>query len=324
MADAKQAMNYEIYIQPHRLPEVRPRQDSADPDEQFFIRTHQAFEIWFAQALAELEHARTLLAQPAPAYVPESDVPTIEQHVRRAAAIFDLVSRHLPLLETLKTTSFYNFRKSLFGASGTQSYRFRELEWLLGLLDTDLLDYTQQKLDLERNLAKLHAAGHPHEARDQQADAAPNSPTSSTPSPSEKEFDTLRQYQANWESRLDTDRKLAPREFAGMAATRDALQRRLLDIQNNGSLRGMVFKWLSRSTFPGLRGARPNSKHGMLFSERYEKAYLSAHANDSQALRELQGMDSAAITRVNREAQQWTTFFLKEPHRRAIIFLLQF
>ncbi len=66
MADAKQAMNYEIYIQPHRLPEVRPRQDSADPDEQFFIRTHQAFEIWFAQALAELEHARTLLAQPAP------------------------------------------------------------------------------------------------------------------------------------------------------------------------------------------------------------------------------------------------------------------
>jgi len=157
MADAKQAMNYEIYIQPHRLPEVRPRQDSTDPDEQFFIRTHQAFEIWFAQALAELEHARTLLAQPAPAYVPESDMPTIEQHVRRAAAIFDLVSQHLPLLETLKTTSFYNFRKSLFGASGTQSYRFRELEWLMGLLDKDLLDYTQQKLDLERNLTNPEA-----------------------------------------------------------------------------------------------------------------------------------------------------------------------
>jgi tryptophan 2,3-dioxygenase len=316
MADAKQAMNYEVYIQPHRLPEVRPRQDSADPDEQFFIRTHQAFEIWFAQALAELEHARTLLSQPAPAYVPESDMPTIEQHVRRAAAIFDLVSQHLPLLETLKTTSFYNFRKSLFGASGTQSYRFRELEWLMGLLDKDLLDYTRQKLDLERNLANLDAAGHPN--------ATPKAPTSSTPGPSENEFDTLRKYQANWQSRLDTDRKLAPTEFAGMAATRDALQRRLLDIHTKGSLREMVFKWLARSKFPGSRGTQADSKHGQLFSERYEKAYLSAHANDSQALRELQGMDAAAITRVNREARQRTTFFFKEPHRRAIIFLLQF
>ena len=155
MADGKQTTNYESYILPHHLPEVRPRENRDDPDEQFFIRTHQAFEIWFSQALAELEHARALLAQPAPAYVPESDVPVIEQHVRRAAGILDLVREHLPLLETLKTTSFYNFRKNLFGASGTQSYRFRELEWLMGLLDKDLLEYTQQKLDLERDAGNL-------------------------------------------------------------------------------------------------------------------------------------------------------------------------
>ncbi len=324
MADAKQAMNYEIYIQPHRLPEVRPRQDSTDPDEQFFIRTHQAFEIWFAQALAELEHARTLLAQPAPAYVPESDMPTIEQHVRRAAAIFDLVSQHLPLLETLKTTSFYNFRKSLFGASGTQSYRFRELEWLMGLLDKDLLDYTRQKLDLERNLANQDAADSPNDARRAQAKNAPQSQTPDSTNPIAKEFDTLRQYQSNWDSRMDANRQLAPREFAEMAATRDALQRRLLDIQSNGSLRELVFQWLARSTFPGPHGAQPQSEHGKLFAERYEKAYLSAHANDSQVLRTLQGMDSAAIARVNREAQLRTTFFFNAPHRRAIIFLLQF
>ena len=324
MADRKQPMNYEIYIQPHRLPEVRPRQDSADPDEQFFIRTHQAFEIWFAQALAELEYARTLLAQPAPAYVPESDIPTIEQHVRRAAAIFDLVSQHLPLLETLKTTSFYNFRKSLFGASGTQSYRFRELEWLMGLLDKDLLNYTQQKLDLERNIANGDAVEHPNLVRHERTRAAPGSPTANEQSPSEKEFDTLQKYQATWELKLDSDRQLAPHEFSGMAETRDALQRRLIDIRNNGSLRELVIQWLARSTFPGPRGARPQSKHGTLFCERYEQAYLSAHANDSQVLRVLQGMDSAAITRVNREAQLRTTFFFKEPHRRAIIFLLQF
>jgi len=109
-----------------------------------------------------------------------------------------------------------------------------------------------------------------------------------------------------------------------MEATREALQRRLLDIQNNGTLRALALKWLARTTFPAPRGARPHSKQGVLFSERFQETYLRAHANDSKALRELQGMDSVAITRLNREAQQRTKFFFNEPHRRAIVFLLQF
>ena len=312
MAETTRPMNYESYILPHQLPDVAPRQDSADPDEQFFIRTHQAFEIWFAQALAELEHARALLAQPAPGYVPESDVPIIEQHVRRAAAIFDLVSRHLPLLETLKTTSFYNFRKSLFGASGTQSFRFRELEWLMGMLDGDLLDYTKQKLDLERDIEGSNKS------------ARPGDSATAEPSPSEKEFNTLQQYQENWESKLDSERQLAPRELAAMQATRAALQQRLNDIRDNGSLREQVIRWLARSTFPGPGGVRPNAKYGELFSERYQEAYLNAHASDSRVMRELQGMDSVAIARVNSDAKRRTAFFFNEPHRRAITFLLQF
>ena len=69
--DGDQTMNYESYILPHLLPEVRPREARDDPlrddpDEQFFIRTHQAFEIWFAQILAELDYARLLLSQPPP------------------------------------------------------------------------------------------------------------------------------------------------------------------------------------------------------------------------------------------------------------------
>ena len=319
MGDGKQPMNYESYILPHQLPDVRALEDGDDPDEQFFIRTHQAFEIWFAQVLAELEHARALLAQPPPAYVPESDIPTIEQHVRRAAAIFDLVRQHLPLLETLKTTSFYNFRKNLFGASGTQSYRFREVEWLVGLLDKDLLEYTQQKLDLERHLANHGAADKPNDARQELASEAP-----SPPDPNERELDSLRKYQTDWESKWNADRQLAPEEFAGMAVTREALQRRLLDIQNNGTLRELALNWLARTTFPAPGGAPPHSKHGVRFSERFQEAYLNAHANDSKALRKLQKMDSAAITRVDREAQQRTKLFFDDPSRRAIVFLLQF
>ena len=316
MADGKPQMNYESYILPDQLPEVRPREKSDDPDEQFFIRTHQAFEIWFAQVLAELEHARSLLAQPSPIYVPESDIPVIEEHVRRAAAIFDLVRRHLPLLETLKTTSFYNFRKNLFGASGTQSYRFREVEWLMGLLDKDLLEYMQQKLDLERQLADDRIAEKPNDVRQGRTAAPPN--------PSQRELDSLRRYQTDWESKWDANRQLAPPEFAQMRATRDALQHRLLDIENNGTLREHVLKWLARATFPASRGARPHSRHGVRFSERFREAYLSAHAHDSQVLRDLQGMEPAAITLINRDARRWTEFFFDEPHRRAIVFLLQF
>ena len=70
---------------------------------------------------------------------------------------------HLPLLETLKTSSFYNFRRHLFGASGTQSHRFRELEWLMGLLDEDLIEYTKRKVGLERKLLANESGAIPSE-----------------------------------------------------------------------------------------------------------------------------------------------------------------
>ncbi len=129
MASKNKPNTYDGYIFPDRLPLVKPKgRRKKDPDEKFFIRTHQAFEIWFAQILDELEFARTLLSSD---YVPEHDIPPIEQHVRRAAEIFNLVRDHLPLLETLQTTSFYDFRSQLFGGSGRDSYRFLEVEWLM-------------------------------------------------------------------------------------------------------------------------------------------------------------------------------------------------
>ena len=100
--DTTSPMNYETYILPHELPDVRPREVHVDPlrndpDEAFFIRTHQALEIWFGQLLDEMAYARQLLAQPAPYFVPESDVPAIVKHIRRSAAIFDLTDRAIAI-----------------------------------------------------------------------------------------------------------------------------------------------------------------------------------------------------------------------------------
>ena len=104
---------YEGYIHPHRLPPVETLEHiKGDPDEQFFIRNHQTFEVWFGQILAELEYARFKLST----YVEENDVPPVTQHVQRTALIFNLLRDHLPLLGFLLATSFFDFRRQSFGA----------------------------------------------------------------------------------------------------------------------------------------------------------------------------------------------------------------
>lgn len=310
----KSPMNYETYILPHELPAVRPREVQLnplrnDPDEQFFIRTHQAFEIWFAELLDELGYARLLLAQPAPYYVPESDVPAVVKHLRRSAAILDLVREHLPVLETLDTTSFYKFRKHIFGAGGTQSYRFRELEWLMGLLDKDILVYAKQKIDLEARLSGGTAKRR----------------KSAAPDPAAHEFESLSDYQRQWAERWDRRRKrFVPGTFDGMPSAEDALHNRMVDIQENGSLRAHALTWLARTTFPAPAGGRPHAKFSDLFAQRFQQAYMAAHSNDSRRLAELQGMSKAQIARVDRQAAQRIRFFFRDPRRRAIVFLLQF
>jgi len=312
--DDRSPMNYENYILPHELPDVRPREIQPnplrnDPDEQFFIRTHQAFEVWFAQILDELGYARLLLAQPAPYYVPESDIPAVVKHIHRAAAIFDLVREHLPVLETLDTTSFYKFRKHIFGAGGTQSYRFREIEWLMGLLDKDIVGYTKQKIDLEVRLAG----------------AAAKKSKPATPDPAEQEFASLSQYQSQWAARWDKRRsRFLPDSFEGMTAAAAALQNRMTDLLENGSLRQQAMTWLARTSFPSPGGAPPQAKYSDLFAQKFKHAYMAAHSSDSRRLADLQGMSKADIARIDRQARQRIEFFFRDPGRRAIVFLLQF
>lgn len=311
--DTTSPMNYETYILPHELPAVRPREVQPnklrdDPDEEFFIRTHQAFEVWFAQILDELGYARLLLAQPAPYYVPESDIPAVVKHIRRAAAIFDLVREHLPVLETLDTTSFYKFRKHIFGAGGTQSYRFRELEWLMGLLDKDVVGYTNKKIDVEVRLA----GGRTRWRRSGGETVA-------------QELASVSLYQSQWAARWDKRRKrFVPGSFPEMDAAENALQSRMEDLLENGSLRQHAMTWLGRTTFPGPRGGKPQAKYSDLFSQKFQQAYMAAHSSDSRRLSDLQGMSKSEITKVDRQARQRIRFFFRDPQRRAIVFLLQF
>ena len=125
------------------LPLVEPTEPTiAAPHEKLFIRTHQAMEIWFDQMNDELEYARTVLSQP---HVEEAEVSDVARHVARCTTITALLTEHMGVLETLSSIDFFDFRQNLFGAAGFDSFRFREFEWLAGLIDKGYLAYASER-----------------------------------------------------------------------------------------------------------------------------------------------------------------------------------
>jgi Tryptophan 2,3-dioxygenase len=91
-SEKPKTITYESYIKPDQLAPVDPLTSKPrvnDPDEQFFIRTHQVFETWFSQIISELTFCRSILTQNP---VPERDIRgvtyTDEQGRRQAQADF--------------------------------------------------------------------------------------------------------------------------------------------------------------------------------------------------------------------------------------------
>jgi tryptophan 2,3-dioxygenase len=95
--------------------------------EQFFIITHQAFELWFKQVLLDLGEAATRLPPPA------SDPELALDHLQRVASILRLLVQQMVLFDNLSPRSFLAFRPYLGQASGSESGQFREVQRALGL-----------------------------------------------------------------------------------------------------------------------------------------------------------------------------------------------
>lgn len=101
----------------------RPRTDV--PDEDLFIVTHQALELWFGQALRELTRAMDHL---------EADrITAAARTLRRVESMVELWSHHLDVLDTMPAADFLSFRGALGSASGAQSEQFRRLEIVSGV-----------------------------------------------------------------------------------------------------------------------------------------------------------------------------------------------
>jgi tryptophan 2,3-dioxygenase len=118
-----------------RLPELLSLQSLlSDPpvhDELLFIVVHQAYELWFKQLLFELESVRERLFA--------GDTERTRHYLTRVHAIERVLIEHIEVLETMSPQDFLAFRDHLAPASGFQSAQFRELEFISGLKDEQLL-----------------------------------------------------------------------------------------------------------------------------------------------------------------------------------------
>ncbi|MEX1178270.1 MAG: tryptophan 2,3-dioxygenase family protein [Nitriliruptor sp.] len=113
---------------------IRPISRMADGrpahDEHLFIVTHQAFELWFAQLLHELDAVIGSLDRDP---VPDEAMGQVVHRLERMVTIVPVLLHQFAVLETMTPLDFLDFRDDLVPASGFQSAQFRLLENRLGL-----------------------------------------------------------------------------------------------------------------------------------------------------------------------------------------------
>jgi len=125
-------LSYNKYL---KIPELISLQETlSDPkshDELLFIVIHQTYELWFKQILHEID--ATIL------WLGESRAFRANHSLRSVVGIEKVLITQIHILESMAQIGFLEFRDRLNPASGFQSMQFRELEFVSGAKDENLL-----------------------------------------------------------------------------------------------------------------------------------------------------------------------------------------
>src|SRR2546425_7074356 len=125
-------LSYNKYL---RVPELIDLQtclsSPAQHDELLFITVNEAYELWFKQILHEID---AVISQ-----TNENRLTAAARTLRRTVEIEKLLINQIHILETMTPISFLGFRDELNPASGFQSMQFREIEFVSGLKDENIL-----------------------------------------------------------------------------------------------------------------------------------------------------------------------------------------
>ena len=130
----KAPLSYNKYLAVEKLVELQELMSSpAKHDELLFIVIHQTYELWFKQILHELD--ATLV------YLKEKRLMRAIRNLRRVCEIEKILVAQFAVLETMTPHDFLLFRDELKPASGFQSTQFREIEFLSGLKDENMMRF---------------------------------------------------------------------------------------------------------------------------------------------------------------------------------------
>jgi tryptophan 2,3-dioxygenase len=144
--DFSTKMSYGDYLRLDRL--LSAQQPQSDPllhDELLFIIQHQTSELWLKLMVHELRSARSLLAA--------DDLPPALKRTARIKHIQHVLTDQWTVLATMTPSEYAEIRPFLATSSGFQSAQYREVEFLLGNKDADMVEVfahdPQSQLELE-------------------------------------------------------------------------------------------------------------------------------------------------------------------------------
>jgi tryptophan 2,3-dioxygenase len=130
--DFSRQMSYGDYLRLDRLLSAQvPRSDPPQHDELLFIIQHQTSELWLKLMVHELRSARALLAT--------DDLSPALKRLARVKHIQHTLTGQWSVLATLTPSEYAEIRPFLATSSGFQSAQYREVEFLLGNKDAEMV-----------------------------------------------------------------------------------------------------------------------------------------------------------------------------------------
>jgi tryptophan 2,3-dioxygenase len=144
--DFSARMSYGDYLCLDRLLTAqRPQSDPPLHDELLFIIQHQTSELWLKLMVHELRSARRLLGA--------DDLAPALKRMARIKHIQHVLTDQWTVLATMTPSEYAEIRPFLATSSGFQSAQYREVEFLLGNKDADMVEVfahdPQAQLELE-------------------------------------------------------------------------------------------------------------------------------------------------------------------------------
>ncbi|MBP6997852.1 MAG: tryptophan 2,3-dioxygenase [Phycicoccus sp.] len=126
------AMSYGDYLDLDTLLSAqRPRSVPPQHDELLFIIQHQTSELWLKLLLHELRSARSLIAA--------DELQPALKRLARVKHVQRMLAEQWDVLATLTPSEYATIRPFLATSSGFQSYQYREVEFLLGNKNADMV-----------------------------------------------------------------------------------------------------------------------------------------------------------------------------------------